>query len=764
MANYNVTQATDDGLGDTVGTLSWAILQANTDGETLPSGDATGTNDTITLQTNVQIDGVVKTLLNSNIEIIGNGFTIDGDSSIDTDTDGDFRPLFVKSGTVTLSDLTLTNGLAKGGGSFHGGGGAGMGGALFVYDGEVTLTNVILSNNRAIGGGSAGGDRTDGGGGMYGNSRRDGGGGLFASSTGNAGAYGGNGNYGGRGGGANGNGNGGFGGGGGKGRNGGNGGFGGGGGNRGNSSGNGGFGGGGGSGSGGEVGGSGGFGGGGGRGNGSGGFGGGNGINTPNSGGRGGGGAGMGGAIFIRSGTLNIVNSSFEDNSAAGGRIATRGQGLGGAIFAITQNSLDANTNDQGEPGSTPTVTTAGTVTFSGNTAANANGNTGTNGDGIDQNNNDVFGTIEADKTAPTLTSFTRKTPGVEITDADTLTFLATFDEAVQNVDAADFVAMGTTASLSVNQVTASTYDITLAGGDLASLNGIVGLNLATGSDIQDLTGNVLPTGEPATDETYTLSNKATSADLIFNFEQWVSYTTIRFGQVYQSTLVDFNVEVGGLRLAPLFDETDYLNDNHDVAAAVQQGEFKYGFEHFVQFGINEGRAPSDWFDADYYLSQNADVSAAVQSGQTTAIAHFLLFGHRENRDPSEFFDASDYLLKNPDVQAAVDAGLIDSAFEHYLESGAEEGRQSGLLFNESFYLAQNSDVAAAVQKGDFALGLYHFLSFGQHEGRDPSAAFDQSAYLDRYGDVAAAIAGGVLASGFEHYVMHGRAEGRLTV
>ena len=78
MANYDVTQATDNGLGDTVGTLSWAILQANTDGETLNSGNVSGTDDTITLQTNVQIDGVMLTLLNSNIEIIGNGFTIDG--------------------------------------------------------------------------------------------------------------------------------------------------------------------------------------------------------------------------------------------------------------------------------------------------------------------------------------------------------------------------------------------------------------------------------------------------------------------------------------------------------------------------------------------------------------------------------------------------------------------------------------------------------------------------------------------------------------
>ncbi|NEQ42860.1 MAG: hypothetical protein F6K00_04570 [Leptolyngbya sp. SIOISBB] len=353
------------------------------------------------------------------------------------------------------------------------------------------------------------------------------------------------------------------------------------------------------------------------------------------------------------------------------------------------------------------------------------------------------------------------------------LTFRATFDEDVQNVDAADFVATGTTASLSVTQVTASTYDLTLAGGDLANLNGTVGLDLAAGQDIQDRAGNALPVGEPAIDEAYILSNAAPSpgpstpppatVNLVFNLEQWVSLVAIQTGQVYQSALVDFNIEVGGLRLASLFDETAYLSDYPDVAAAVQQDVYQYGFEHFVLFGISEGRALSNWFDADYYLAQNADVAAAVSSGQMTAIEHFLWFGHRENRDPNAGFDADDYLLNHPDVQVAVAAGLVDSAFEHFIEFGAAEGRLDSLLFDELFYLQQNSDVAAAVQRGDFALGLYHFLSFGQIEGRDPSSLFDQSAYLASHSDVAAAVASGALASGFEHFLLFGRAEGRVT-
>jgi hypothetical protein len=111
------------------------------------------------------------------------------------------------------------------------------------------------------------------------------------------------------------------------------------------------------------------------------------------------------------------------------------------------------------------------------------------------------------DTAAPSTTSLTRKTPATSPTNADTLVFLATFSEAVMGVGAADFVASGTTANISVTPVTASTYDVTFSGGDLSELNGSVGLNLAATVSIVDLAGNPLPAGEPGTDELYTLDN-----------------------------------------------------------------------------------------------------------------------------------------------------------------------------------------------------------------------------------------------------------------
>ncbi|MEW6085901.1 MAG: sortase [Chloroflexota bacterium] len=113
------------------------------------------------------------------------------------------------------------------------------------------------------------------------------------------------------------------------------------------------------------------------------------------------------------------------------------------------------------------------------------------------------------DITPPTLISFTRQTPATSPTNADTLVFRATFDEDVTNVSAGDFsVNGGTTATVTgVATVSASVYDITVSGGDLAGFNGTVGLDVAVGQDIIDLASNALPTAEPATDETYDVDN-----------------------------------------------------------------------------------------------------------------------------------------------------------------------------------------------------------------------------------------------------------------
>ena len=104
---------------------------------------------------------------NVTVAIDGGGFTLSGDNA--------YRGLFIYSGAVNVSDLTLADmravGGAGGSGQSGGGGGAGLGGALFVAGATtaggagaltnepgqavlpvVTLDNVNFSNDKAIGG------------------------------------------------------------------------------------------------------------------------------------------------------------------------------------------------------------------------------------------------------------------------------------------------------------------------------------------------------------------------------------------------------------------------------------------------------------------------------------------------------------------------------------------------------------------------------------------------------------------------------------
>lgn len=347
LAQTTITVTTTDDELNTDGdcSLREAIQAANTNGavDGCSAGGAAATIDFASILSGQTINltlfdtGVDSTefgptafTITATITLVGptpNGITLARSGA------SNFRLFRVtSSGNLTLRNVTLRNGMAKGGhgtldscfpdcGGAGGGGGAGMGGAIF-NEGTVTIENSTLQANQATGGGGGvGGDggSGNGGGGVgdYGRTIYDatnqsygggpnGGIGNTATPTdgGNGGGGGGAGNFVG---------------------NGGAGGFGGGGGGAAGT---------------GKLGGNGGFGGGGGGNRaaattttGLGGFGGGNSCDSAA-----GGGAGMGGAIFNRAGTVVITNATLSNNSANGGSgrgCAFAGHGLGGALFNL---------------------------------------------------------------------------------------------------------------------------------------------------------------------------------------------------------------------------------------------------------------------------------------------------------------------------------------------------------------------------------------------------------------------------------------------
>ena len=208
--------------------------------------------------------------------------------------------------------------------------------------------------------------------------------------------------------------------------------------------------------------------------------------------------------------SISPATNSFVTNTDLG---YTLSEELASGTATFTRNSGTA------DPSSPHVVTLAGAELASGSFGPAALTNAPSLVDGAVYNITivgvDLAGNTSADGTVtnitfdvsvPTLVSFTRQTPAAAVTNADALVFRAIFSEDVQGVDAADFSVNASTATITnVAAIDAQTYDITVSGGNLATFEGVVGLDLVGG--ILDLAGNSIFVLEPGTDETYTLDN-----------------------------------------------------------------------------------------------------------------------------------------------------------------------------------------------------------------------------------------------------------------
>ncbi|MEM6778690.1 MAG: S8 family serine peptidase [Planctomycetota bacterium] len=105
------------------------------------------------------------------------------------------------------------------------------------------------------------------------------------------------------------------------------------------------------------------------------------------------------------------------------------------------------------------------------------------------------------------VSSILRENPVDPNTSNDLLTFEVTFNEGVQNFDDSDILVQGTTANATVASISSAIYQVTLQGGDLSDLNGVVSIAIRTENDILSLDGVPLDSPTPDVSETYTISN-----------------------------------------------------------------------------------------------------------------------------------------------------------------------------------------------------------------------------------------------------------------
>ncbi len=219
--------------------------------------------------------------------------------------------------------------------------------------------------------------------------------------------------------------------------------------------------------------------------------------------------------------TPTIRISSSTGVYATGGVASFRSKAYLPGNTSITLSNYTIDGNPVANSYTTPYETTIGSThvivgeyTYSGfKYTANAT---------ITFNNNGNAGSItytsssvtisNLDSTAPRITSITRNDPTTSPTANDTVKWRVTFDEDVQNVTNDDFTITGTTAALAVNAVSATVYDVTASGGDLANLNATITLGFAGGQNIEDTASNALANTTPTgtNNNTFAILNDAT--------------------------------------------------------------------------------------------------------------------------------------------------------------------------------------------------------------------------------------------------------------
>lgn len=149
-------------------------------------------------------------------------------------------------------------------------------------------------------------------------------------------------------------------------------------------------------------------------------------------------------------------------------------------------------------------------------------------------------------------------------------------------------------------------------------------------------------------------------------------------------------------------------------------------FQHFINFGINEGRQGSSSFHVTSYLDNSADLRQLGFTNQQ-AVEHFIRFGVDEGRPRSRLSFVSQvayvlqqnmvyfpayYRSQNPDLGSFDDTQL----FEHFQDFGRHEGRRASPYFDVNTYLASNPDLQQAGFTNQQA--IEHFIAFGFEELR----------------------------------------------
>lgn len=134
-------------------------------------------------------------------------------------------------------------------------------------------------------------------------------------------------------------------------------------------------------------------------------------------------------------------------------------------------------------------------------------------------------------------------------------------------------------------------------------------------------------------------------------------------------------MQANAATLKDIFDEHYYADMYPDLKEAYGYNRDKL-WQHFVEFGLSEGRNMNGLIDVVKYRETYGDLDAAFGDNWNAYLNHYLIFGAKEHRDTGTDFNALDYAGRYEDLQAAYGTNVL-ALWEHYRTFGASENREA---------------------------------------------------------------------------------------
>ena len=247
-----------------------------------------------------------------------------------------------------------------------------------------------------------------------------------------------------------------------------------------------------------------------------------------------------------------------------------------------------------------------------------------------------------------------------------------------------------------------------------------------TSSMLQQYTVTWDTTGKPAG------KYKVVASTRFYSLYRWnsspnptVSYITVKERPTTVYNGVDYSV---------VYDFEQYINKYQDIKMLYEYQPSK-ALEHFVNYGMREGRIAKSTFDVKSYRNKYQDLRIAYGKDWKKYYEHYIKYGYREGRKATGV-----NTLQNPLTKL--------------------NGTDYSAVYDYNYYISHNADVKKAFGDDDVAV-LKHFVNNGMREGRQGKATFELKSYRNAYGDLRAAF-GNNNKDYYMHYIKYGAREKRV--